>query len=221
MRKSVKNFIASLIVVSLLTALFPRLSQWISLSAKSFFPTELITFPFASKEGFSFGLIFDLFFSCFFLSFALSTLLMRHSLKQVLILFGSASLFIGLTTVGALAITGSAFTLAGPAPLIYCLLIALLASDQNLKLLLFGLLPVEPRILIAVLLGLNVIHNLSVGAYFQIAADLSGVVYAWIYAQIAFKKSFSFPLPRRRASSRSDKIIEIHDWTSSDSERRS
>ena len=217
MKKIIKGFIATLITTSLLSAVFPALSNALSLSWKAFLPSQLLTYVLASKGGLSFGLAFDLMFSGFFLAFAFSALLMRLSARQLVILVLSSVLFIGSLSLGLMAITGANFVLAGPAPLIYCLLTALLLGDDKLKLFLFGLLPVEPRVLVAVLLGLNVIHNLSVGAYMQIAADLSGVIYALAYAVIVFKTKLPFTFWRRPRPATvrkgSDKIIEIHDWT--------
>jgi hypothetical protein len=158
--------------------------QFLGLSLASFFPTELLTYPFVSLSGF-----LGVAFSAFFLWLTLSTLLIRFSAKQLLLLIGTATLFIGATTLSLLSVMQSSFVLAGPSPLIYCLLTALLLSDRHLKILLLGILPIDPRVLIIILLGLNTIHHFSHEAYFQIAANFSGVLYAFLYTPLLKKVS--------------------------------
>lgn len=156
--------------------------EFFVLSLPSFLPLQLLTFPFVSLSGFV-GTIFTAF--CLWLS--LSTLLIRLTEKQLLLLFLSATLFIGSATFALLQVTTSPFILAGPTALIYALLTTLLLSDRHLKILLLGLVPVEPRVLVVVLLGLNTIHLLSQENYMQIAANFSGVLYAFVYTPLLKK----------------------------------
>lgn len=157
-------------------------ASYLALTLPDFFPTALLTYPFVSLSG-----IIDTAFGAFFLWLTLSTLLMRLSNKQLTLLFFTATLFIG-SVMGSLSwLTGSSFVLAGTTPLIYCLLITLIRSDPHLKMAILGLLPVQPKVIIYILLGINTIHYLSVGAYWQILANGAGVLYAFLFTPLLKK----------------------------------
>ena len=166
----------------ILTALFLLISflawiigpRYLGLSWPWFQPYTLLTYVFAGK-----GSLIDTLFSSFFFWITLSTLLTRLNIKRFCILFFSALFFIGSISLLLLWLTKSFFILMGPSPLIYCLLTTLVLSDKHLKIALLGMLPVPPTPMIVVLLSINVLQDLAAGAYFQIAANLIGVAYAF------------------------------------------
>ncbi|MEI6531293.1 MAG: rhomboid family intramembrane serine protease [Chlamydiota bacterium] len=147
---------------------------YLGLSWPWFQPYTLVTYAFAGR-----GSLVDMLLSAFFFWITLSTLLLRLNTKRFCILFFSALLSIGSASLLLLWLTKSFFILMGPAPLIYCLLTTLVLSDKHLKIALLGMLPVPPTTMIVVLLGINTLQNLAAGAYFQIAANLIGVAYAF------------------------------------------
>lgn len=158
--------------------------RYVGLSWYNFLPHTLATYPFVGGPSF-----FDTIFSGFFLWITLSTMLMRLSEKRLLILFFSATLVIGGITLLLLWLTNSTFLLTGPSPLMYCLLTTLLLSDRHLKIFLLGLLPIQPTTIVVILLSINTLQNLVSGAYFQVTANLLGILFAFAAAPLLKKRS--------------------------------
>lgn len=157
---------------------------YFGLSRIAFYPHTLLTYPFVGS-----GAFFDTLFSAFFFWVTLSTLSMRFSERRLLLIFLAAALFVGGLSLLILWLTKSFFMLAGPSPLIYALLTLLLLSDRHIKILLLGLLPIEPTTIVVIMLGINTLQNLVAGSYFQVTANLLGVLFAFAAAPLLKKRT--------------------------------
>ncbi len=206
-------FVPLLVVVSLISMNW-GLSGTLGLSWAHFAPWQLLTFPFAlyAPEGFTFSWLMSLVFSGFLLWFITTTLIAKHRLLKTSLAVLLTTLITAGICLAILILSGYNGLVLGPSPLIYSLLVIWLLSEPHLKVALFGLIPIEPKTILLLFFGLDIISHLANERYMQILADASGVIAGVIVAKILFKAEWPFVKKRGAKNVRKGKVVEIRNW---------
>ena len=87
--------------------------------------------------------------------------------------------------------------LAGAACAVYGLLIVWTMLNPDSQMLLFLTIPVQTRYLVVILLGLNLILDLSGGSYLTAASNVLGAAFGYLYALLAWELKGPFPFSQR------------------------
>jgi len=169
------------------------LSLW---GLKKGFFWQLITYFFVSPQagGLSLGFILYLLFNMYFLWVVGSSLLQRQGLRHFLILYIGGGVFSGVIASLSLLHTGSLAPIAGVYPALYTILTAWMMILPEMQVLVFFMVPIKIKWLIAGILAINLLTDLSQGHLTHFVLYLSSIGFGYLYALCVWQIHGPFPL---------------------------
>lgn len=227
--RSVKLLIWITLLISLLSPIVTFITthyfgmagaqEWLALSypgMRNGWLWEPVTYIFIHSmgEGISLSLLISLFFHMFLLWFSGSEIVSRFGIKVLLLLYLGGGIFSGLIALLALYLFGSPLPLFGSGPAVYALLFFWTMLYPDLKLFFLFIFQVKVKWLVALLLGIILLINLSSGEWISFLANLSGIFWGWLMGRFVGKLSNPYPFSIHRRSkkgerSNNDKIIDL------------
>lgn len=198
------------------------LFEYLSLSwqgLQHYYLWQLVTYMFVqSTYGYGISLFFllSLAFNMYIL-WALGTqLLERLGTKAFLRFYFIIGVAAALLSLGVMALSGTNAILSGPLPSILAVLMVWTMLNPDIEVLLFFLIPLQAKWLMAGIIAAIVLITLSQLDFISLVFDLSGIVFGYLYAVIAweFHGPFQFTAPLEKALKRSKpdqkgKIVDI------------
>jgi membrane associated rhomboid family serine protease len=116
----------------------------------------------------------------------------RKGVKSFLTLFFSSGIFCAVVALFIMYFGYPGYILGGNSIILYTLLISWMMLYPNLKLLLFFAIPVMAKYLILVILGFNLLTDLSNGDLVSCGTYLAAALYSYFYCLIFWKTSSPF-----------------------------
>ncbi len=186
--KSLKIFLGFVSVLTLLAAFFPALSAILGLSTagiSGFFFWQWLSYSFfePSPQGVLSGSLFiQLGFTLYLLWIFGSSLIERLGERRFFSLFLGSALMGGLAAWGTLKALHLPALFISPAPALYACLFSWTILNAQTKVLLFFTIPLNAGIALYVLLGITFFIYLSEAHWTALAAMLSSMIYAYLFA---------------------------------------
>ena len=204
----------------------PGPSAWLTLSflgLKEGWLWQPLTYFFLQTPGITLNLslLFSLFFHMLLVWFTGSEISNRFKQKGFVFLYLSSGLIAGLISTAALFLFKSQATLYGSTPCVLSLLIiwAMLYPEMQFSFLL--LVRIKAKTLVAIVLGLALLMNLSNGEWIHLLANISGILWGFLIGRFAWSLPNPYPLnlefPKKK-SKKEEKIIDISVFQENDSE---
>ncbi len=225
---SVKVLIALTIGISLLSPIVTFIlnhyfqlagpAQWFSLSRMGLLEGWLwqpLTYFFIQSAGIgiSVSLLISLFFLMFLLWFTASEIDFRFGSRSFILFYLSAGIVSGLVATAALFAFSIQSVVVGSGPPIFALVMLWAMLYPDLELYFFFLLKVKAKWLVALLLGIAFLIDLSYGEFILFLANLTGVIWGFVMGKLVWKLPNPYPLnlelPKWRKKRGSGKIIDI------------
>lgn len=180
------------------TAYLP-LSLW---GIKHFFFWQFATYIFVPPIGHGFSLAFLIYLAfTLYLFWIIGTSIwdLKGRAAFYQIFFGS-TLWVGLTIAGLLYLTSSPMPFSGMTPAIYALLMAWLFLFPEVQFLVFLMVPVKAKWIVAAIAGIDLLSDLSQGNFIRSASTISGLLFGYFFALLAWNRSgpfhFLYPMDR-------------------------
>lgn len=233
--RSIKRLIWAIALVSLgapiLTFFFahffnlPGPGAWFTLSLlgiKKGWLWQPFTYFFLQSAGvgITLSLLFSLAFHLFLIWFVGSELVGRFTTRSFLLFFFGAGVFAGWLSTAALLLFGGQSTLAGSGPPLYASLIVWAMLYPDLELFFLFFIRFKSKLLVAILLGLALLINLSFGEFLSFWANLMGIIWGFCYGRFIWKLPNPYPLnlelPKKKPPPSEGKVIDITVFQESD-----
>ncbi len=162
---------------------------------KSFYLWQPFTYLFVLQPfgGITFGLIFNLFFQMFILWMMGSAIAERYGEKSFFKLYFGSGILAGLLTLPYYQSYPQAFSLAGPTAALYAIFVVWTMLYQEAQILLFFLIPVKAKWLLAGGLAASLLVFLSEGSILSLILLFTGTLYGYFFA--TFFKETTSPFP--------------------------
>ncbi len=183
-----KGFLWSLFLIALFSAHIHPLRMFFSLSLQGLsygFVWQLFTYPFTAIGPLSFGLLIGLAFILYLLWMVGGLVIQRTGLAPFFRFF-----FINGAIAGALtmicALGFEEHPLAGVTPVLYALLMALLAFGSGLGRLLFMMVPFQPKTLVLSLMVFNIAIDLAAQDWTFALANAFGALSGYLYTIVVW-----------------------------------
>jgi rhomboid family protein len=156
---------------------------------KHFFYWQFIThhFIYPFQDGLSFSFLLYLAFNAYTLWFIGNAIVEKKGVKQFFTLYLLNALIAGVAAFTMQSILNSPLIFAGNSPAIYSLLIAWVMLNPFAHVRLFLLFPLGAKALIAGVIALSVLVDLSRGDFINFGADLASILFTYFYALLAWK----------------------------------
>ena len=170
------------------------LSQW---GISNGYLWQFLSFLFVVPAPLSFYFAFYLLIELYLIWVIGGLLVDRVGKGPFLRLFFTSGILAGAGALGLSALLGGGGALAGAACAVYGLLVAWTLFDPDMQLLLFMMVPIRAKYLVLGLLGLNLLLDLSGGAYLYATANVIGALVGYFYSVIGWdlRGPFSFTHP--------------------------
>jgi membrane associated rhomboid family serine protease len=193
--KPVKLILIITAAVSILSAIivphYPALHYFLNLSLdgiKHGFAWQLITYLFmVPGHKITLSFLFHLAFNLYLIWVVSCSIVDQKNIKQYLCLFFTSGVFCGLAALFIMWIGYPGYIMGGSSVILYSLLVAWLMLHHNLKLLLFFAIPVKAKWLILIILGFNLLSDLSNGDLVGFATYLTAAVFSYLYCLIVWR----------------------------------
>lgn len=179
----------------------------------------------ASSQGINLSYLLSLFVNMYILWLLGSTLLERLGTRHFFILYLTSGVIAGLAALSVMPFMGYYVPLAGPAAALFAIFVVWAMCNPNSTILLFFLVPVQVKWLLASVLAAVFLIDLSQGDIVFLAFHFTGALYGYLYGLIIlglqspfaviqpFEKSISRMrkrvLTRSRPTSTSSKVVDI------------
>jgi Rhomboid family len=158
---------------------------------------QFATFLFVVPVNLSFYFAFYLLIELYLIWVIGGLLVDRVGKGPFLRLFFISGILAGGGAMALAAGLGGGAALAGGACAVYALLVAWTMFDPNMQLLLFMMIPIRAKYLVLGLLGLNLLLDLSGGAYVYATANVLGALIGYFYAVFGWDLRGPFPFTHR------------------------
>jgi hypothetical protein len=142
--------------------------------------------------GVSFSMLISLVFHLYMIWMLGSNLIERLGVKEFLKLYFGAGIIGGVLVAAAMLLTGNPSMISTPVSSILCLLTVWVLLNPDAEVLLFFIIPVQAKWLIAGIVGAILLVTLSQGATILLLSYLTAIGFAYIYACVSWGLSSSF-----------------------------
>ena len=143
----------------------------------------------------------------------------RFGSKAFILFYIGGGFVSGLVSLLSLFLFSSQWVLVGSGPPVYALLMVWAMLYPTLDLYFLFFIKVKAKWLVAIVLGLALLINLSYGHFIPLLADLVGIIWGFAIGRLIWHLPNPYPLnlkfPRKRSSGR-NKIININVFQESD-----
>jgi membrane associated rhomboid family serine protease len=179
---------------------FLGLSWW---GLKRWFLWQPITFLFiqtTSSYGISFFFLLTLIFNMYILWVMGSAVVDIVGTKSFLYLYFLSGIVAGLVSLLLMPVIGQYGMLAGPFPAILAVIMVWTMFHPDLEILLFFLIPIKAKWLIAAIIGAILLVTISQWNFIDLIFYCTGIIFGYLYAVIAWeaRSPFSFTHPFER-----------------------
>ncbi len=230
--RSIKILIWAIVLTSFLSPIFTFTlnhyfkisgpSQWFALSNWGLTRGWLwqpLTYSFIQSidVGITLSLLVSLFFHMLLLWFSGSEIQGRYGTRAFLLFYLGGALIAGMIAAAALLAFSSQSVVIGSAPPIYALMMVWVMLNSDLELSFLFLIRFKAKWLVAILLGIALLVNLSYGEFIPFLADVVGIGWGFLIGRLVWKLPNPYPLnlefPKRK---KNGKIININVMQESD-----
>ena len=166
------------------------LQYWLSLSwagIKNFCLWQPLTYPFVQYTGTSFislSFLLSLAFNLYILWVMGTAVLESIGTSAFLRLYFLSAIFAGLLALAMMKLTGQYSILSGAFPPILALLTVWTFLHPETEILLFFVIPIKAKWLLAAILGAAILINLSQRAWVDLSFFLGGAFFGYLYATL-------------------------------------
>ena len=208
-KKLILITVVATLVSSLLNPIFTRIfgipgpEEWLSLSwwgISHYLMWQPVTYLFVQHTGY-YGItlffLIHLVFNMYIIWVMGTDILHRVGQNPFLRLYFICGVLAGLTALLTMSLTGQYSVLSGATPAILAILVVWSMFCPETELLIFFVFPVKAKWLIAGILGIIFLTNLSQGNLLSLSFYLSGAVYGYFYALLAWGLQSPFSVTHR------------------------